>query len=270
MSKLRVLALVDGSPYADDVLRMAHDLARWSGGELEVLSEVEPVMPGLMDGASKDRSKQEALEAGQRSLKERVAGLGVPDAPVHVVASGLLDAALEAMPGPGFFVVGIKGTGILRRIFIGSKVVELIERTPVPVVAVPRGMRIEPPLHLYVGVAPDEPFLPEPLRDLVRSIGGNVGRATFFSMAGGGGEGATAAAAGLRMAEAACGLQVPTEQEVVAGEAGLAALKERMVLDRRSLLVLRRGGRELVDQLFRRYFINELVYEAHVPLVVLP
>lgn len=269
MAGPRIVALVDTSSYADDVLRMAHDLSRWSDGEFHVLSEAEVLMPGLLDNASKARAKGEALEQVRADLSERVQALGArPD--VQVVDTDILDAALGAMSGKGFFVAGIKGSGILRRIFIGSTVVKLIERSSVPVIAVPRGHRVETPLHLYVGVAPGEPFEPRPVRELVARLGGNVGLVTFFSVVAEGAKAADATPEVLRKAEADCALTVPTIVQVLPGELGLAGLKEHAAADPHALLVLRRGARELADQLFRRFFINELVYEAKVPLVVLP
>ncbi len=269
MAAPRIIALADTSPYADDVLRMALDLSRWSGGELLVLSEAEVLMPGLLDNEAKARAKETALEVAREALAQRVAALGASPQ-VRVMESGLLDEARAAMPDKGFFVAGIKGSGILRRIFIGSTVVKLIERSTVPVVAVPRGQRVTTPLHLYVAVAPDAPFDPEPVRDLVASFGGNVGLVTFFSVADLDAKAQELALAGLKMAEAECALAQPTLVQVLPGEIGLAGLKEHAADDPHALLVLRRGGRELVDQLFRRYFINELVYDARVPLVVLP
>lgn len=262
MAASRIVALVDTSSYADDVLRMAHDLSRWSGGDFHILSEAEVVMPGLLDNASKARARQGALEQVRNDLSERVEALGVQPE-VQVVDTDVLDAALGAMPDKGFFVAGIKGSGILRRIFIGSTVVKLIERSPMPVIAVPRGHRVKLPLHLYVGVTPGGTFEPGPVRDLV------VRLVTFFSVVADDAKAADATEA-LRKAEVDPALTVPTTVQVLPGELGLAGLKEHAAVDPHALLVLRRGGRELADQLFRRFFINELVYEAKVPLVVLP
>jgi len=36
------------------------------------------------------------------------------------------------------------------------------------------------------------------------------------------------------------------------------------------LLIVQKGSRLLTDQLFRRFLINELVYEGQTPMIVLP
>ncbi len=36
------------------------------------------------------------------------------------------------------------------------------------------------------------------------------------------------------------------------------------------MLIVQKGSRLLTDQLFRRFLINELVYEGQTPLIVLP
>lgn len=269
MERTRITALVDASPYADDVLRMAQDLSRWTGSPWQVLSQAEVLMPGLLDNAAKASAKADALARVHTQLAEAVRDM---DPPPHmqVVDSDVLDAALETTPAPGFFVAGLKGSGILRRIFIGSTVVKLIERSPVPVFAVPRGERLQAPLHLYVGVAPGAPFEGAPLRELVARFGANVGLVTLFSVVAEGEKETQAAHDHLRQVETDLALQVPTMVQLLPGAVGLAGLKEHAATDPHALLVLRRGGRELTDQLFRRYFINELVYDARVPLVVLP
>ncbi len=269
MAQLRIVALADASPYAEDVLYMAHHLARWTGGELMVLNEAEPVMPGLLDNETKARVKADAMQQAREQLAGRLAALGA-EADVRVVDSGLLDEAMAAMPGAGFFVVGIKGSGMLRRIFIGSTVVKLIDQSPVPVVAVPRGERLTTPLHLYVGVEPGDRIDPAPVRELVERLAGNVGSATYFSVTRVGERAEAEALEGLRRARADCALDLPTDVQVLPGDLGLAELKDHAATDPHALLVLRRGGRELTHQLFRRFFINELVYAGRAPMVVLP
>jgi|GEM_PF-5930879 nucleotide-binding universal stress UspA family protein len=269
MSQLRVVALADSSPYADDVLYMAHNLSRWTGGELLVLSEAEAMTSGMLDNEMKARMKADAVQATRDRLGARIAALGMK-AEVRVVVGGLLDDALAAMSGPGFFVAGIKGTGVLRRILIGSTVVKLIERSPVPVMAVPRGERLTAPLHLYVGVAPGEPFDTAPLHRLLVDLGGNVGHVSFFSVTSDDDRAQAVALEGLRRVEADRAFTVPTDVQVLPGELGLAELKDHVASDPHALLVLRKGGRELSDQLFRRFFINDLVYAGKAPMVVLP
>ncbi|MNE57231.1 hypothetical protein D3C80_1521830 [compost metagenome] len=36
------------------------------------------------------------------------------------------------------------------------------------------------------------------------------------------------------------------------------------------MLIVQKGSRHLTDQLFRKFLINELVYEGQTPLIVLP
>lgn len=269
MAELRIVALADGSPYADDVLFMAHQLARWTNGQVTVIHEVEVVMPGLLDNETKARAHADAVEGGRAALERRISALGM-ESEVIITYGDLLDRALEAMSGPGFFVAGIKGSGLLRRVLIGSTVVKLIERSPVPVLAVPRGERLTAPLHLYVGVEPGGRFEAAPVQALVQQFTGNVGATTFFSVTREGERARTEALVELERSREACALPMPTHVHALPGDLGLAELKDHVATDPHALLVLRKGGRELSDQLFRRYFINELVYAGRAPMVVLP
>jgi hypothetical protein len=61
-----------------------------------------------------------------------------------------------------------------------------------------------------------------------------------------------------------------TDFAVFAGDDPFQDIK-KVVVDRTDeVLVVQRGSRLLTDQLFRRFLIDELVYEGHIPLVVLP
>lgn len=46
-------------------------------------------------------------------------------------------------------------------------------------------------------------------------------------------------------------------------------LKERVELTEDSFLVLQQGSRSLSDKLFRKFMVNELVFNAKTPLIVL-
>ncbi|MGV3657517.1 MAG: hypothetical protein ACO1NX_06165, partial [Chitinophagaceae bacterium] len=53
------------------------------------------------------------------------------------------------------------------------------------------------------------------------------------------------------------------------GKNALDAIKEHMRQNKDAYLVVQRGSRTFDDSVLRRFMINELVYSASVPMVVL-
>jgi hypothetical protein len=58
--------------------------------------------------------------------------------------------------------------------------------------------------------------------------------------------------------------------EIFKGEDAFYTLKQYMDAHADGMLVVQKGSRSFTNQVFRRFLINELVYDASVPLIVLP
>ncbi|MFN8161137.1 MAG: universal stress protein [Solirubrobacterales bacterium] len=142
----RILVAYDGSAHAELALGHAAGLARAGGGELTVLDVVPKptswVLAGGMAPPIDLRHLQDEMQAGHREQLDRA----LESVPEGVAASGKL---VVGEPGPAIveearsggsdlIVVGSRGRGEARSLFLGSVSQYVSHASPVPVLIVHR------------------------------------------------------------------------------------------------------------------------------------
>jgi nucleotide-binding universal stress UspA family protein len=137
----------DGSPEAEHALALATMLARRSGSSVRLYTVVpnpaiDPSVFPSEDGFSRHREKQmiraqERLDAAVRSAGETVHADGelLFGAPAEAIAD-------EARAGADVLVMGSRGYGKVRGVFLGRVSAELARSAPCPMIVAPRGAAI--------------------------------------------------------------------------------------------------------------------------------
>ncbi len=121
-----------------DALRVAGSLAHAGRAMLSVVSVVDAdgasVIPGRPNFDSLRAVRERALDSALRGLANTVAVDGV------VLAGDPVTCLLEqAASGVDLIITGSRGFGVVRQVALGSVSSRLVERSPVPVLVVPRG-----------------------------------------------------------------------------------------------------------------------------------
>ena len=136
-----VLAPVDLSPVAADVVSEAGALAGNIGGRVLLLHVVAP--PAVINeyAAESERLADEEGRQAERSLEEwrgRLKGLGM-EAEVAVVHGQPVPTILAeaARARADYIVMGSHGHGALYHLFVGGTAGGVIQKSPCPVVVVP-------------------------------------------------------------------------------------------------------------------------------------
>jgi nucleotide-binding universal stress UspA family protein len=139
-----VLIGYDGSDNAKLALRQAIEIAQSANARLTVMSIVPDVAATVqgawLAGANPQQLEQDMTEQVTASLEEAIA-LVPEDVPVtkllgHGHAGPALIGAIEEQ-GCDLVVVGTRGRGAVRSLFLGSVTEHLVSRSPVPIVVVP-------------------------------------------------------------------------------------------------------------------------------------
>lgn len=137
-SLVRLLAAYVDTDEGRDALRIAGELAYAGRATLRVVSVVETVGAPLLPGRSREDSlgvvRERALDVALRALANIVAVEGV-------VLSGdpVTCLLIQAASGVDLIITGSRGLGVVRQVALGSVSSRLVERSPVPVLVVPRG-----------------------------------------------------------------------------------------------------------------------------------
>jgi nucleotide-binding universal stress UspA family protein len=139
-----VLVGYDGSDNAKLALRQAIEIAQSSNARLTVMSVVPDVAATVqgawLAGANPQQLEQEMTEQVSSTLEEAIAQ--VPeDVPVtkllgHGHAGPALISAVEEQ-GCDLVVVGTRGRGAMKSLFLGSVTEHLVSHSSVPIVVVP-------------------------------------------------------------------------------------------------------------------------------------
>ncbi|MDQ6815799.1 MAG: universal stress protein [Actinomycetota bacterium] len=134
----RLLAAYIGTDEGLDALRIAGELADAGRATLRVVSVVDMdgglLMPGRPRGDSRRAARERELDTALGGLAHVVAVDGV------VLAGDPVTCLLaQAASGVDLIITGSRGFGVARQVALGSVSSSLVERSPVPVLVVPRG-----------------------------------------------------------------------------------------------------------------------------------
>lgn len=269
----RFIALIDFSEYSPDLLRYAYDWSRKAGGNLIMVHNTTVVAPAMADPGTRTALAQVANEealARMRKLAEEY----LPDhSDIRYIASeqpiASIIAGLRNEPSESIVFMGVKGTGRLKQIFMGSFVIEVIDQADTIVVAMPRKVTSFVSDKIYVAVSDTSQLNTSALDTLLACVGDRIRELSFFSL--------TDSKFDLHAMEVyLSGLvrdysdHVTANYQIFYEENVFDSLRSIINDKTNELLVVQRGSRSLTNQPLRKFIINELVYEGVTPLIVLP
>lgn len=269
----RFILLIDFSESSVNLLKYAADWATRTEVEIMLVHQTVVVAPALTDIESKRRIAEHANAEARRELRALAQAHLPHEVKVsHTVSEEPLRTTLSRLlvqPFQDLVLVGMKGTGLLKQLLLGSVAMEVITNTGNCIVAVPQDVKAFSQSTIHVSVTEKYPLNIPELNNYLQFLGEPDLKITFFYLAGPN-EGTDDIEKRLREYSDLFAPRFATDFAIFIGAAPFQDIK-RIVTNRADeVLVVQRGSRLLTDQLFRRFLINELVYEGHIPLVVLP
>ncbi|MCW5899860.1 MAG: universal stress protein [Flavobacteriales bacterium] len=269
----RFILLIDFSESSANLIRYAGDWAIKADVEILLVHRTTVRAPGLADIESR---RQIAHHANMEALGE-LRSLAREILPNDLKVSYSVSeehlrptlAHLLAQPFQDLVLVGVKGTGLVKKLMVGSVALELIDNTGNCVVAVPKDIHAFSQSTIHVSVTEKYPLNILGLNNYLDFLEGRNVRITFFHLAGPY-ERTSGIKKYLKELSDLFSHRVETDFAVYEGANPFQDIKRIVTNRAEEVLVVQRGTRLLTDQLFRKFLINELVYEGHIPLVVLP
>lgn len=271
--KKRIIALIDFSPYSENLIKLAGSLSDTMKAEIVLIHQVPGIAPALADAKSRreliELEKSEAL----RNLKQASEKIIPSEKKVNYLATerplSVVLPELGSRNSDDLVLVGLKGTGILKKIFIGSTTLKIIEDLAVTTVAVPvktDNLELE---RLVIATNYRYPLNKTALDNLLRNFSEIVDELLFISII----------TPDDNDVETLKYLQQLTEHyqdriksnfKMYKGKNAFEEIKSLMKGDNRSFLVVQKGSRTINDQVFREFLINDLVYQGSIPLIIFP
>ncbi|HNP18461.1 MAG TPA: universal stress protein [Fulvivirga sp.] len=271
--KKRFILLIDLSEYSGNLIQYACNWSKEANAELLLVHQTIVLAPSLADIESKRQITQHANNEALQKLKSLAqefipptlsVSYSVSETPLQTTLAQLL-----AQPFDNLIFVGIKGTGILKKIILGSEALRIIDSTDNIIVAIPKEIDTYSHQKIFVAVAEKHPFSTLELNNFLNFIDNQNTNITFFYLAKPN-EKTVGVEKQLEKLSKMFADRFNTDFAVYEGRNPFEDIKKVINNKIDEMLVVQKGSRLLTDQFFRRFLINELIYEGQTPLVVLP
>lgn len=271
--KRRFIILVDFSPYSENLIRYACDWSRQANAELLLVHQTLVVAPGFIEGEDKQKlvrwANEEAMEKLKTLAQELIpssvkTSFLVSESHLQLTLSGLL-----AEPYENLIFVGLKGTGLLKKIFLGSVALDVIDHVNNIVVAIPKEIDSFSHQKIFVAAKKEQPLNIVELNRFLSFINKKSASITFFHLARPS-EDTKGLEKHLKDLAAVFSDRFNTGIEIYEGRNAFSDIEKVINNKVDEILIVQRGSRLLTDLFFRRFLINRLVYKGQTPLIVLP
>lgn len=265
----RLIALIDFSKYTDTVIQFTHAFAELLNAEVVFLHRT----PGLVPARASVSVMEQFLETERNDAYQRLkdaTDVYFTKPPSILVGHDSLQSRLAALADDDFtnwVFVGLKGTGTLKKLFIGSTAAEIINETSFSTVAIPLSAEFIVPKEFVISVNPDIPLDVEHLETVLENFSAPGQKISFMSVVK---EGEQELACTQYLQEITAAFNTyDASFEVFRGKNAYQEIQSALEHKDPCFLVVQRGGRALTDLPFKKFLINELVYNGSIPLIIL-
>jgi nucleotide-binding universal stress UspA family protein len=265
----RIIVLIDLSEYSENLINFAFSFSECINAKVIFVHQILGMTPAFSDQESRDEIIRKETAEASAKLRKLAKGRIYGDDSFNVSQKHVLTtlSELKADLYTDWVFVGLKKTGLLKRLLIGSTTLSIIDESDLLTVAVPVRMPILVPKKLIVGVTHQFPLNKHQFNIVLSNLDGQITEVKFFTILQDGEdeEEARQHLTSLQREYAAYNSRIFLSK----GEDEFDALKNYVEQAEHPFLVLQQGSRSLMDEIFRKYMINELVYSGQIPLIIL-
>ena len=269
----RFIVLIDFSAYSRDLIKYACDWSQEANAKILLHHQTHPFLPTFAENEAKDYIIQQENDKARAKLKALAKEL-IPDfievsfyvseIDFHQTLPQLLSEPFENL-----IFIGLQGTGMLKKLFLGSVALSIIGNTDNTVVAMPKGIDSFSHEKIFVAVGEKKHLNIEQLNNFLKFMDHQNTSITFFHLAKPN-EDTTLIKERLQSLSETYADRFTTNFAIYEANNRLDGIKAVINNKIDEILIVQKGSRILTDQLFRRFLINDLVYEGQTPLIVLP
>lgn len=269
----RFIILIDFSKYSGNLLQYAFQWSQEVDAHLHLVHQTTVITPALSGMEHRQSLTRLANEDAFRKLKNLADTIlppvakvtfSVSDTPLKFTLRKLLSEHFDDL-----IFAGLKGTGLLKKIFMGSEVVQLIDKINNTFVAIPKDISSFSHEKIFVAVNEKYPLNIDELNNFLNFIDESTSNLTFFHLARPD-EKTTEIEKQLEDLTKLFAKKFNTDFAIYRGNSAFADIRKVINNKIDEILIIQKGSRLFTDQFFRRFLINELVWEGETPLIVLP
>ncbi len=266
--KNRIILLVDFSEYSENQTEFAFSISEIMDAKIVFVHSIPEIASSMDDQQAREEKTRTETEEAYTNLQKLAKGRVDDDS--FLVSSKPILSTLEELSDESYFdwvLAGLKGTGTLKRIFIGSTTISIIDESDLLTMAVPSLTPMAMPEKLLVGIHPKFPLNKKQLNVVITSLTSRIKNLEFFTVLKENED--EAQARGLLQSLQKEYEAYHPEIQLFQGDDTMSLLKSRVEKSQDAILVLQQGTRMITDRLLRKFTINELLYSGKTPLIVL-
>lgn len=271
--KKRVVALIDFSPYSENLMKLATSLAGEMNAKILLIHQIPGIVPALAD----NNSRREIIEVEKSDALEQLKAISREIIPANQSVNylvtqrelSILLPEIGSRDSDDLILVGLKGTGLLKKIFIGSTASKIIDDLLVTTIAVPVKMESFVMRKLVIAVNPKFPLNTPGLTHLLDTFRTSIEEVEFISIILPEDNEIVALKYLKELTEHYQG-RIKCTFKMFTGENVFKEIKTYVDQGEKPFLVLQKGSRSINNQVFRKFLINDLVYHGNIPMIILP
>ena len=271
--KKRFIILIDFSASSINLLKYANEWSKEANAELLLLHHTTQSAPTFAERDTKAHINQHIQADALEKLKELTIEIIHPSTTVsYSVSEAPLIRLLKKQLAEDFeniILLGIKETSLLKKVIIGSTAIKVIDNINNITVGIPVDIDHYSHEKLFVAVSEQHPFNLLAFNKYLEFVSEGKTSITFFHIAKVN-QHPQSLEKHLQDLANMYSSRFETSYAIFEGKNSFEDIKQVINNKIDEMLIIQKGSRLLTDQLFRKFVINELVYEGKTPLVILP
>lgn len=270
--KKRIIVLADLTDSTASLIRYAQEWSINTGSAIHIVHQTHVFTPGVSDKNSKEEFAKPANDEALQKLKTLCDAIfGIDNNITYTVSIGTLQSTIQKLleePFEHILFSGIKNTGFLRKLFIGSTTLKTIENTSTALAAIPGDIPLNFPEKVYVAISEQQPLNFSEFNKLVKWFPVNKTELVFFNVSDST-ENTENIEQQLNKLTGLYSDKFKCSYKILKNENTLSGIKNIISDKNKELLVIQKGSRFFTDMIFRKLLVHELVYDGHTPFIVL-
>lgn len=265
----RIIALLDFSDYSERIVSFSAEFSQQINAEVVLLHEVSGMVPAYADEALRKQIISQEISQAKEKLTSLCDSFHLSEPRIIITEEDII-SELERIHDEAFedwVILGLKGTGFIKEILIGNTAIRVINHTRLLTVTIPLEKSISVPEELLVAVSPKYPLNHKQFELVLDNLKPNLKNITFISV----GKNESDRMERVNLLENLCDQYASYKTTSILLEEGeiITQLLNMAETRERAFLVVQQGSRSLLDTVFRKYLVNQLVNYGATPLIVL-
>lgn len=271
--KTRLVVLIDFSPYTAVVTEFAKKWNEILNTEILFIHKLNFPFPGL--AIEEERENLIEFEKGKviSDLEAIIKSNFHDDKKVSykIIEKGLINSLPTCLGNEynDILFLGLKENGVLKKIFIGSTTLKIIEQINYTTITIPFEFKHFIPKSLTIALNIKYPLNKIAFNGLLKAVGSFIEKITFVSVITPKDNFKKNHDYLMKLTHEYNSI-INSSFELVKGESVSNEIKEFINMNPETMLVVQKGTRSITDQLFRKFMINDLLSDSSIPIIIVP